>query len=295
MSEKYTMEDLRNIAENMVETLREYEDETVTTTGRIAKEAGFNNLSASELSEIHKDLLHFAKVNQIKLEISDNADVQPYDLEFTVKNKKAQIKCPYCGSKNTARYIYGYPILSDEMRKMVASGKRILGGCMISSVKIRGQIINTMPQRKCCDCKKDFATEPILITKKYNTAEDYRDIVTAIQFSIGNKSEGFTEITIKENDKGALVSVKKPGLPDNWYSDRQITMMKWFRTVNELYRYMYLHEWKKKYLNLDVMDGTQWSLGINLVGNRKRTYYGFDGYPPYWNELLKIFRQFAKI
>ncbi len=295
MNEKYTIEDLRHIAEHMVETLREYEDGTVTTTRRIIKEAGYNNITSSELSEIHKYLLHFAKANQIKLEISDNADVQPYDLEFTVKNKKAQIKCLYCGSKNTARYIYGYPILSDEMRKMVASGKRILGGCMISSVKIRGEIINTMPQRKYYDCKKNFATEPILITKKYNTAEDYRDIVTEIQFSIGNNSEGFTEITIKENDKGALVSVKKTGWPDNWYSDRQITMMKWFRTVNELYKYMYLHEWKKKYVNPDVMDGTQWSLGINLVGKRKRSYHGIDDYPPYWKELLKIFRQFAKI
>ncbi|MCR4638481.1 MAG: hypothetical protein K5677_04550 [Ruminococcus sp.] len=58
---------------------------------------------------------------------------------------------------------------------------------------------------------------------------------------------------------------------------------------------MYLNEWKKDYVNNDILDGTQWSLDINLTNNRKRSYNGSNDYPPYWNELLKVFRQFAKI
>ena len=58
---------------------------------------------------------------------------------------------------------------------------------------------------------------------------------------------------------------------------------------------MYLHEWKKSYVDQDVLDGTQWSLEIKLTGGRKRTYTGSNDYPPYWNELLKVFKPFADV
>ena len=57
-----------------------------------------------------------------------------------------------------------------------------------------------------------------------------------------------------------------------------------------------IHEWKKRFEVLDyaVEDGTQWSLDIKLTNNRSRHYYGSNAYPPYWPELKKIFREFAK-
>lgn len=58
---------------------------------------------------------------------------------------------------------------------------------------------------------------------------------------------------------------------------------------------MYLNEWKKEYVDMDILDGTQWRLKVKLTNNRKRTYYGSNDYPPYWKELLKLFRQFAKV
>ena len=55
-----------------------------------------------------------------------------------------------------------------------------------------------------------------------------------------------------------------------------------------------LHEWKKNYVDPYVLDGTQWSLELGLTGNRKRNYFGSNDYPPYWTELKKVFRPFAK-
>ena len=77
-------------------------------------------------------------------------------------------------------------------------------------------------------------------------------------------------------------------------SDKQISSVKWQNIVNKLYTQLYLHEWKKKYENPTVLDGTQWQLDINLTNGRVRHYYGSNAYPPYWTELKKIFRQFAK-
>ena len=135
-----------------------------------------------------------------------------------------------------------------------------------------------MPGRKCNDCKKDFASAPILYTPKKNWSEDYRNIVTSIKFSVGGFFGGYTEVTIRKNKKGALVRVQKTLDYENLPNPRQITREKWRTILNTLYCEMYLHEWKKKYVDLGVLDGTQWSLDINLTNKRIRHYYGSNDY-----------------
>lgn len=58
-------------------------------------------------------------------------------------------KCPCCGSTDTAEYIYGMPVIDDEMKKDLESGKVILAGCEIDP---KGK----MPERHCNICGKDF-------------------------------------------------------------------------------------------------------------------------------------------
>jgi hypothetical protein len=77
--------------------------------------------------------------------------------------------------------------------------------------------------------------------------------------------------------------------------DRQITVKEWLLLLDKLYSRMYLHEWKKRYVDPDTLDGTQWELKIKLTGGRQRNYYGSNEYPPYWTELKNIFRKYAKI
>ena len=251
MSDKYTKTDLRHIAEYMIDDLRECEDGTKTTTAELVTNQGYDDMGIDDLQVLHKELFRTAKANKITLDISEYEGKEeglPFSREFVVRNKRAQIKCPYCGSKDTARYIYGYPAFTEKMQKNLDNGKWALGGCCISIVKMNGKTIEVEPSRRCNECKKDFGTEPILITPKKELAEDYRDIVTAIKFSIGGFFEGHTEITIKKNKNGAVVNVTGVHLnkPDEMIPyQRQITSAKWNRIVNTLYGSMYLHEWKK--------------------------------------------------
>ena len=62
---------------------------------------------------------------------------------------QGKAKCPYCGSTNTSEYVYGLPVLDDEMKKQIDSGEIILGGCEIDPS-------GSMPERKCIACGKDF-------------------------------------------------------------------------------------------------------------------------------------------
>ena len=227
--------------------LIECEDGTVTSTYELAQQYDYKD----DLFALHTALCKAARANKIKLDFSEY-DGQllglPYNIPFTVRNQKAQIKCPRCGSTDTARHIYGLPAYNEKMQKMLDKGKWTLGGCLVTGVEVNGQYVNTNPSRHCNTCNKDFGTPPLLITKKKNTVEDYRDIVTAIKFSIGGFFEGHTEITIKKNKNGAVVKVTGFRLNkiDEMIPDqRQITFAKWNKIVYTLYGSMYLHEWKK--------------------------------------------------
>ncbi len=204
-------------------------------------------------------------------------------------------KCPRCGSKKTAEIIYGYPIMDDEMQQKLASGEWALGGCCVGSVEVNGKSVDIMPTRRCPACKKDFGKAPILLDRKKDTAEDYRDIVTAIRFFIGGYFGGATEVQIQKNELGALVKVAYYRTDDLPVDDRQIAESEWKVIVEKLYAKLYLHEWKKSFKDYDVLDGTQWELEISLTGRRKRSYSGSNAYPAYWKELLKIFRAYARI
>ena len=300
MSERYTKEDLRSIAEDLIEDLREMEDGTAITTWQLLKALGYDmdEFEFMDLFEVHAAIFDAARRHHITLDMSahdEKVEGLLYNLDYIVHNQKAQIKCPHCGGRNTARYIYGYPAFTDKMEKMLDAGKWVLGGCCIYSVEVDGEHVNTVPARHCNDCKKDFGTEPLLIDKKTGTAEDFGDIVTGIKFSVGGYFGGYTDVTITKNEKGARVKVQKMLEPDEHPVDRQITPSKWRNTLNRLYGQMYLHEWKKRYVDPHVLDGTQWELTITLAGGRKRSYYGSNDYPPYWTELKKIFREYTKL
>ena len=298
MSEIHSKEDLQYIVEDLIEELRECEDGTAIDTVHLLKSAGYDmsEFSHDDLFDIHFMLFRKAKENHITLDMSAHdglVEGLPFHLDYIVHNKKAQIKCPYCSSINTARILYGLPVFSEEFQKKLDNGKFAIGGCSISGVPADGGMIQTDPTRVCNNCKKKFGKPPLIISREMDSAEDYRSIVKSIYFSVGGFFQGNTKVTITRNKKGALVEVEKTHSMEE-IPDRQITKKKWNRILNSLYDKMYLHEWKKTYYDFDVLDGEQWELKIRLTGNRRRNYEGSNAYPPYWPELTKLFREYTK-
>lgn len=296
-----TKTEIRQIAEDLVEELREMPDKTEITSAQLLKKGGYDpqEFDFEDLFDYHFALFRAAKASHITLDMSkheDKVEGLPFNLDFVVLNSKAQIKCPYCGSRNTARILYGMPAFSDELQEKLDSGKIHLGGCCITGVQnSKGGMIQMDPARYCNDCHKKFAMPPYLVSKDLTSAEAYADIVTGITFSVGGFFLGHTEIVIKKNEQGALVSVSKiPYKENDPVEDRQITELRWRRLINRLYSELYIQEWKKKYDDPCVLDGEQWSLEITMMNRRKRTYWGSNAYPPYWSELKAIFRSFLR-
>jgi hypothetical protein len=192
MSDKYSKNDIKYIAEDLVEELRECKDGTVTTTAMLAKKYGYDGMEMEDLFDLHDALFRTVKANKITLDMSEHdgkVEGLPFNLTFIVRNKKAQIKCPHCGSTDTARYLYGYPAFNEEMQKKLDEEKMVLGGCCIDVVHVNDQRVTIMPTRRCNKCKKDFGKPPIHKTRNEITAEDYRDIVESRLLAMLGKSE----------------------------------------------------------------------------------------------------------
>ena len=243
-----------------------------------------------DLMCIHNELTKEARTNHIKLDSSEHAgkcEGLPYNLDFIVFNKRAQIKCPHCGSANTARYLYGFQVLDDRTRAKLQENKIVLGGCEIEEGK-------NLPMRKCNTCGKNFGFVPLLRNRKTNELDEIPDIITSLSFSVGGYFEGFTTIIISKTQKGALVRVEKTFSEELSPKEYQISRRKWQGILNKLYYRIYLNEWKKRY-DSDILDGTQWELEISMTNRRTRFYSGNNNYPPYWKELCKIFGQFSRL
>ena len=193
------------------------------------------------------------------------------------------MKCPRCGSKKTARILYGLPDYDEKLKKDEEAGKVIIAGCC------KPEIASSY---HCYSCKKEFGTPPLFYAN--NTIESYPDVVTEIQYFDGGYFGPSQKILIKR-EKGKHILTVYPDLKKSDYCfHREMPSKEWNKLLKTLYGKLYLHEWKKSYIDPDVLDGEQWSLSLKLKGNRKRNYSGSNAFPPYWKELQNIFNSYLE-
>lgn len=160
--------DFEYAVRDMIIVLREMDDRAVTSTARLLDAAGYSEseLKPYNMHDLHNALFASAEANGITLDMSEHElklEGLPYILTFVVRNKEGQPECPYCGSTDTARILYGMPAMDDEMARKIEAGKIALGGCIIN-VDENGTAIS--PDRKCNMCGKEFTSEPLKLIFK---------------------------------------------------------------------------------------------------------------------------------
>ena len=296
-----TKNEIRELAEEMVEELRELPDGTEITSGQILKTSGIepDELDDRDLFGFHEALFRAAKANHITLDMAKHdglVEGLPWNLDFVVRNKKAQIKCPHCGSRNTGRIVYGLPAFSEELQKKLDAGRLRLGGCCISHVHGKnGEMIGLDPQCFCNDCEKEFGMPPYLVSKEKTSAEAYADIVTEVSFSDGGFFQGFSKLSIRKTpEEKTLLEVCPPHTLPEESMHYELSINEWKRLIEHLYCKLFLDEWKHSYDDPDVQDGEQWTLEIKCTNDRTMEYYGSNAFPPYWRELRTVFRPYFK-
>ncbi len=115
------------------------------------------------------------------------------------------------------------------------------------------------------------------------------DNVISISFSVGGFFDGHTITTINKTPDGAVVEIMRGPNYGGQSDHRQISIKEWQDILDKLYRDLHIQEWKRKYVDPKILDGTQWDLTITLANGRKKEYYGSNAYPPNWGEVEKLF------
>ena len=274
-----------DIVEILIEELRELPNGTEATLAQLVNKCGYDARQLErddQMLTIYGELRKAARKAHITLDWSAYKDMViglPYNIPFVVKNARAQIKCPRCGSVNTARILYGMPAMEKELEAKMNAGKICIGGCCITGFD---------EKYYCNACKKKFGAVAQIIHGE--EIEFLADAVTEITFSRTEYLRPFllTQVTVTKTAKGA--HVKASGAADDlpFENEYDISKKKWDALVDTLYYELYLNDWKHSFNDYDVLDGEEWKLTIKLTERRKRTYSGMNGYPPYWEELVKL-------
>ena len=51
---------------------------------------------------------------------------------------------------------------------------------------------------------------------------------------------------------------------------------------------IHIGKWKREYVDIDVLDGTQWDLTIEYTDGSKLDFYGSNDYPDNFRKLLDL-------
>ncbi|QQZ09019.1 hypothetical protein [Heyndrickxia vini] len=193
--------------------------------------------------------------------------------EINVKEKEESMaikyqQCPKYGSKNTMKILYGMP--TQEAFHKAEAGEIKLGGCCI---------IVGGPEYSCKDCEHEWNKEEAL--------EASYDKIKGLKASVGGYFEGYYNIEV--NLSPLLVSWS------HWVGGGEESIQKTLypttakKFIEEL-KIVNLLNWKAKYIEPGVLDGTLWSVEIIREG-RNISKQGDNKFPDEWDAFCKLIRK----
>lgn len=150
---KLMKEEKRKIVMEAMDYLRECEDGFAISTMTLLDELGYEpmEMDSGEIMDIHAAIFREAKYYHIELDMSEHDGLIEgllQGLDYVVHNKESLgPKCPYCGSRHTARIQYGMPLMDKQMMHLLDEKIIVLGGCLMS---------DRNPDYHCNDCGREF-------------------------------------------------------------------------------------------------------------------------------------------
>lgn len=282
----------REVVPELVEDLRDIPDGTRITIGELIADSFYADdvFTDEDMAFLMKKLYSAAKRENITLD-------RQSDCSYIVHNKDAKYICPHCGSKNTARILYGLPAFSPQMEKKLNEGRLYLGGCCI---------MGNDPDRLCNDCEMEFSTTSdwFNIMKEISNDEPEKvemgnvmpeniEQVESLTFLYGTFGQKTTRIQINHTDNGAEV-IRTTGdyftFSNGCSTVNHISKASWSDLIDKLYHEFRFHEWELVYSDDKTLDGFEWKMIVQFPDNHNQERRGYNAYPPCWNDLMSYIR-----
>lgn len=181
------------------------------------------------------------------------------------------IRCPHCGSKDVA----------ENVRKLPDS----------SSVQETANSTENDSHWKCSSCGRQFGKSPVFSFrgKKYTPEQ-----IQAIEYEVGGFFGGYDRVSIERTDNQIILNVST-GYYDgiNPMYSRIYSKREWDALMRTLFDRLFVHEWKKSYVNHGVLDGTQWGFTLVFPDGKKWAIDGSNDYPPLWDSFYRRFHKYV--
>lgn len=185
-------------------------------------------------------------------------------------------QCPNCGSKDTLKIIYGYP--SYALFLEAEAGKVKLGGCCLSI---------DSPEYFCKICKHEW--------NRMQAIEAAYSKIKAVRVSIGGYFGDCFDIEIDLVNRKTTWSrwSREPvEITTEDYLSRAIRKSTVDKFVEEM-TMVNLLNWKAKYIEPGVCDGTKWSVEI-ITAKRTIRKHGDNKFPEEWKMFCMAVRNITK-
>ena len=140
----YPKKQMEELAEELLPVMRKTEDGEEFATRDLLIDLGYDTsrFDDDDLTNIHYALLKAVEKEGMTVEFSMPRIIGcPFEDVYVLHRPV----CPYCGSRDIAWILYGYPVYTEELQKELEEGKAVLGGCMIKE-----------KTHRCNTCGKDF-------------------------------------------------------------------------------------------------------------------------------------------
>lgn len=176
--------------------------------------------------------------------------------------------CIKCGSKNTAKIVYGYP--SNELILQAKAGKVKLGGCCI---------FDEQPEYFCEDCQHEWNRKQV-VDYVYNK-------IKTIKASVGGYFDGYYNVEIDLLNCTSTWSHWE-GCNEEKFINKKFEKIDLNNFIEQL-KIINLLNWKAKYIEPGVCDGTQWRIEI-ITTDRIIKKYGDNKFPDEWDMFCSLVR-----
>ena len=103
---------------------------------------------------------------------------------------------------------------------------------------------------------------------------------TCVEFNIGGFHEGYQKIVVKKKNKRYIASYSDSIGSLECETSIDLTEKVYKKFIHNMYM-SYIKEWDDRYDDLDICDGTTWSIVI------KQKWSGINKYPPLWDQFIK--------
>lgn len=196
-------------------------------------------------------------------------------------------RCPFCGSKNVKSMIYGLPTF--EAMESAKRGEIVLEGCHVES---------NSPIHLCSHCNREFGSLDKLPLLGFKSFEFFLGgYFRPSHFIFINGDRKKKVIKYGFSADGRFIDIKKsiPAelacLEDIKIKQIEFNHEQWCSFLKDIEK-LKIEFWDEKYIDPEILDGTQWHLEINYGERRKVFRSGSNAYPLRWKEYLNILKKY---